>query len=385
MFELIKASLFGTECRESISAETYAEMKKHAINVLPADVLSSLTMPEELRRAWKNDIIKALAYHTRYSHEQLQLPITVPYAILKGSAAAQYYPYPEYRIMGDIDIITRREDFETACGMLLRNGYTEDESNHEEETGRHRCFKKNGIITEIHSYFAIFTDVEKSEYLDNLIIENITPDHVLPDMINGLVLLAHIDQHIEQGIGFRQIIDWMMFADKFLPDEKWPEFCSLVKDTGLTKLAIVTTRMCEIYLGLPEREWAAEADAALCSQWMEYISSCGNFGNKQELEDRIGQNVFSHVGAPKSIFKLMQERGLLHWRGARKHALLRPFAWIYQAGRYFHRGIRRAEAPSKLLEEYRASRRRRALCDALGATQASNGIVIYKDGKYEKK
>ena len=44
--------------------------------------------------------------------------------ILKGTSAAQYYPYPEYRTMGDIDIMTRREDYDIACKQLMDNGYT---------------------------------------------------------------------------------------------------------------------------------------------------------------------------------------------------------------------------------------------------------------------
>ena len=98
-------------------------MKHHSIFALPAGVLSVLNMPEALRHIWQNDIYQQIYYNTNYRKTQETLPVTVPYVILKGTSAAKYYPYPAYRIMGDIDIITRREDFETAYHQLQDHGY----------------------------------------------------------------------------------------------------------------------------------------------------------------------------------------------------------------------------------------------------------------------
>ena len=386
MFKLIQASLFGTEFQDRISEETYLEMKQQGIAILPAGIISSICMSDDLQKKWKHDIIEAISFGELYQYMQSRIPITVPYVILKGTSAAQYYPHPEYRALGDIDLITRREDYLIACEMLAQNGWVESPSRHQSlEEGRHRSFERNNILIEIHSYFSIFTDVERSEYLDNLILENIQSTHVLPDLINGLVLLAHIDQHFEQGIGLRHIVDWMMFVNKCLPDEKWKEFSAHAKIIGLDKLAITVTRMCEIYLGLHEREWTRGTDTIICKQLMDYIMSSGDFGRKQALEEKIGQNVLSFVRKPKSFLKLMQEQGLKHWKTARRNPILRPFAWLYQANRYLLRGVGRSDAKSKLMSEYKAFKERKALCDALGTTQASNGIVIYKDGKYVKK
>lgn len=379
LLRIIQLSLWGVG-GSTADFGLFEEMKRQAVAVLPAACLQKLDMPDELRREWKTYIFQHLVFLSRCEHEQSVLPISVPYVILKGSAAAQYYPYPEYRIMGDIDIMTRREDLETARRQLLDAGYVIVK-----ELNREICLIKDGISVELHRRFATLNDPEKAKCLDDLIIENINPSHQLPDMINGLVILEHISQHMEGGLGLRQIIDWMMFADKCLPDEKWPEFSRFAKEIGMDKLAIVTTRMCEIYLGLPEHGWCAGADPELCGQLMDYVMLCGNFGNKKTSETNISENAFAYASTPKAVFTLLQQQGLKNWKAAGKHPFLRPFAWIYQAMRYASRGLKRDRPVARLRAEYSAGKKRKAMFDHLGVKTVAKGDIIIKDGQYIKK
>ena len=170
--------------------------------------------------------------------------------------------------------------------------------------------------------------------------------------MNGLVLLEHISQHLEHGLGLRQIIDWMMFIEKCLPDEKWPEFEPMAENIGLKNLAIIAARMCEIYLGLPERQWCADADKALCGHLMNYVLDSGNFGKKWNGAEKTGENVFASATTPMATVRLLQERGVVNWPAVQKYRFLRPFAWIYQAFRYVSRGFSRENASKKLNNEY---------------------------------
>ncbi len=385
VLNILKASVWGKKSDNIIGYEIFDEMQNQAVFTLSAPILSMIEMPEELRQTWKNAIIRQLCFDEQNRFIQSTLPITVPYLILKGTAAAQYYPYPEYRATGDIDLITKREDYQSACEMLLADGYIETSSHPEDKWERHRIFSKNNVTVEIHSYFAMLNDPQKAEYLDNLIIQNINPTHVLPDQINGLVILEHINQHLEKGLGLRQIIDWMMFVDKCLPDDKWPEFCSYAKNIGLERLALVITKMCMNYLDLPRRKWCADADDMLCEQLMEYILSCGNFGNKKTDESDIGQNILAYARSPKSFCMLLQQRGLINWKEAQKHPIFRPFAWLYQIGRYLLKGFGRSEAISKLRNEYELAKKRNELLNLLGVRQVSKGAVVFKKGRYIKK
>ncbi len=383
LLNLLKASLWGTDVA-TVTEVDFEEMKIHAIAALPTDVLSQANLDTELQYEWKNNILQQIAYNTNYIYQQERLPISVPYVVLKGTSAAKYYPHPEYRTMGDIDIMTRREDYETACRCLLENGFTEHENRIEEDFGRHRGFARNGIEVEVHAFFALLNDPRKAEYLDDTIIKNINPSHMLPDLVNGLVLLEHFAQHMEEGIGLRQVVDWMMFVDKCLPDEKWNEFRKMAHSIGLEKLAIIATRMCEIFLDLPAHTWCKNADEMVCRKLMDYILVSGNFGRKYKSKNGPGASVLTYARTPFALFRLLQDRGLVNWKAAQNNTFLRPFAWLYQLGRYMNKGLGRKKAILELKEEYETARNRVSLFDALGVKQTSKGLAVYRDGRYVK-
>ncbi len=377
VFDVIKAALWEQDIEGSFQ-DVYEVFRNHSILALPTDILPKLFLPIETYDTWKNNILQQISYYANYKYIQSKMPITVPYVILKGTSASQYYPRPEYRAMGDIDIMTSREDFDRAYQELISDGYKVMIS-----SDREIEMKKNGIVLELHKSFASLNDIYAAKYLDDLIISNINSTHVLADPINGLVLLEHINQHLENGLGLRQIIDWMLFVNQHLPDEKWPEFQSMANRIGLDKLAIVVTRMCEIYLGLPRRKWCENADESLCNQLMEYILECGNFGVNRVDDNSIAEIVLIRARSPISAFKLLQERGLVNWEAPKKYKILRPFAWIYQIGRYLHKGLHRKNAVSEIKKEYRIAKERMLLFDALGVKQISKGIAVYRQGKYD--
>ncbi len=120
---LIKSSLWGYETINT-DWDTYEEMKRHAIATICAPIVSSIELLPEIKEKWKTLIVHQLAYNDYYNHELSVLPISVPYVILKRTSAAKYYPYPEYRMLGDVDIMTRREDLEKARQELINHGYT---------------------------------------------------------------------------------------------------------------------------------------------------------------------------------------------------------------------------------------------------------------------
>ena len=377
MLDLIKLVLWDTGTVE-VNQEIYKETQDQAISLLVTPVMSKLIMPPDIRGEWREHVLKLIIYNEMCLYAQKSLPLTVPYVILKGTEAAKYYPHPEYRMMGDIDIMTRREDLDKAKQELIADGYQTVKEDEREIT-----LKKNAIEIDLHYYFASLNDKDQAKYMDDLIIDNINETHSLPDPINGLVLLEHISQHLEHGLGLRQIIDWMMFVNKCLPDEKWPEFRVIAAQTGMETLAIIATKMCEIYLGLPPRHWCENADKDLCKELLDYVLASGNFGSKR-TDEYIGEEVFFGARDIKTTFKLLQARGKANWKAARKCALLRPVAWIYQAGRYVARGLKRDNASQKIKQERIAAKRKIRLLDRLGVKQTSKGLVIYKNGEYKK-
>lgn len=373
VLDLLKAAIWGnTQFTKIVSQEVYDELKKHTVLAIITPILKDLVMDQKLRIDWNKQILHLVAFSVQNSHEQATLPITVPYVVLKGTEAARYYPVPMFRTSGDIDILPRKECFEIACSMLQEAGYQEVTSKSEREFGRHRSFRKNDVLIEVHAFFALMREHDKAEELDNLLFENITDSHKLPDMINGLVLLEHMNQHMSGGLGLRHILDWMLFVSKCLPDENWPDFQKKAQLIGLEKLAITTTRMCEIYLDLPERIWCAEADEGLCSRLMEYVLMSGNFGIKRQGENVIGEGFFAYARSLKDTFRLLSLRGKVNWKIAKEHKWLSPLAWLYQLFRYLVRGLGREHAFKQLRREYVAAKRKNDLLDELRVRRDSD-------------
>ncbi len=372
-------SLNKQEEQIEISNETYIELKMHTVLALPIDRWNTLVMSDDLRKSWREEILSTIYYNCKYENVQKTLPIGVPYVILKGTSAAKYYPHPEYRTMGDIDIMTCREDYDQALEELLSDGYRIIDS-----LERETSLEKNGIVIELHKFFASLNELEQAQYLDELIIRNINATHILPDLVNGLTLLEHISQHLERGIGLRQIVDWLMFANCCLSDETWAEFYVLSRKIGLDQFAIIITRMCEIYLGLPERKWSSGADDGICHELMEYILQCGNFGNKRNYDSDAIHTVLYYTSGPLATIKLLQERGLENWESSKKHVILRPFAWSYQICRYIVRGLKQKKTLTVLKQEYMVAKKKKSLFNKLGVRMKSKGLVVYRNGKYIK-
>ncbi len=376
LLRVVRKALWGNETAVA-DREIYEEMTAHAIAALPAPVLSDLDLPEDLLAEWKKTVLRQVIRYNAYLNVQQNLALTMPYVILKGTAAAQYYPHPEYRTMGDIDVITRHEDYEAACVQLLADGYVEVTNQIDRERKRHREFYKNGFSVEIHLFFASMNDPVKAERFENYIIANINETHTLPHLINGLVLLEHINQHLEEGLGLRQIIDWMMFVDHELPDDKWPEFQKTASETGLETLAITVTRMCEMALGLEKHNWCRKADERLCLQLLDYVLVGGNFGQKRSAGDKLALGRAAKIRRPITMIQELQRMGLRNWKRA-DNKLLKPFAWIWQ-------GCHLVRTTSGLVEHLGKSKQLGSMLDKLGAQQLGKGLVYFENGKYIKK
>ncbi len=315
-----------------------------------------------------------IAYEQREAGKALS---PIPYVVLKGLAAAVYYPEPLRRALGDIDIIVRPEDFPTAYQALQSSGYSTADPL--DGAGRHVHFKKNEITIELHRTYASLNTKAQEELLDTWIYEGI-PNAVtglvqghrfpmLPEPLNGLTLLAHISQHLEDGLGIRQIVDWVMYVDKRLRDDAWPEFRRLTDRLGLTKLAMAAARLGQRYLGLSDSiMWCRSMNDQVSADLLQYVIDCANFGTKAPMSNTV-RMVVAHSKGVGGLFRNLQLRGESNWNALKKHPYLKPFAWIYQGFRYVGKGLKRDRAISEFGKDLAAGKRRNRLMEDLGARQ----------------
>ena len=141
----------------------YQEMKNQCVSILPSDYMDEFPLnPEQLEEYW-GSVGKAIQYYYSILLEQSDVvnilqDASIPIVVLKGAAAAMNYPHPEYRSMGDIDIIVPREQFADAYHALIKQGYKVDGDNTLQVFDRHIEFiSPSGIDIELHHHFSSST------------------------------------------------------------------------------------------------------------------------------------------------------------------------------------------------------------------------------------
>lgn len=73
------------------------------------------------------------------------------------------------------------------------------------------------------------------------------------------------------------------FSYKGLDDDSYNKyFKNVLVEKGMERLAVVATRVCQMYLGLSDSiEWCKQADEALCFEFLDILFRSGNFGIKK--------------------------------------------------------------------------------------------------------
>lgn len=291
---------------------------------------------------------QSLVHYIQVVHEQSMLiklfeENSVPLVILKGTAAAMYYPKPHLRTMGDVDFIVPVEKFEEARKILEENRYV-----FRQDFGDDRDYEytKGGVILELHRRFSNHPGVEQriKNGIEHAVRCSVNGYEFpcLPPTENGLAILDHIRHHFKSsGLGLRHLLDWMMFAHTVLDDKVWAEqFQPIAKETGLERLAVVLTATCRKWLGLPEDYgWSRHVEDDLADQTIETFLTNGNFGRKLVREDHKVEDATIAVKR-EGLFRFLQSTGELTWTALEKHPWLRPFAWLYQSCRYISRGVK---------------------------------------------
>jgi hypothetical protein len=345
--------------------EIKSELAVQTIIGLPVDVVLKLDITDKEKEEYFYYVARKVkkVYNILNAQKELcEVLKDIPFVIIKGGAASMYYPKPEYRQMGDIDVIVAPESWERAVLLLNEYGYKQGD-----DIDRHIHFKtKIGLEIELHRFFVDAKQNKDYELFNKKIYDAISRSEVgevcgyhfpvLPKLENGLVLLGHIRQHLNSGLGLRQILDWMMYVKINVDDDYWDsEFCKAADEVNLKTLAEIVTSLCKKYLGLDNVSWCDDADEELVDELIIYILKKGNFGRKQGGSN-VTVRVMHNFRNPLATLKYLHEGGMFNWEAAKKHKFLRPFAWIYQIGHLLRKGLARKKGINTFVGEMKQSK-----------------------------
>ncbi|MBE5861733.1 MAG: glycosyltransferase [Lachnospiraceae bacterium] len=218
----------------------------------------------------------------------------IPVVVLKGCGVASYYPIPEYRKSGDVDLLFRNMEDVYAAGKLLeQRGYVVKEEQH---ANHHIVYQgPDGIDLELHAMLAEPFDNEninkKMEELLPRYFETIRETNSMgikipttADPLQALELLLHMLQHfLRAGFGLKLLTDWVVFWNQVSEEETVKQFAALAEECGVSGFAKAVTLLCEKYLGLTKMHiygdnLEAEFSRGYAEQFLMDIIQAEEFG-----------------------------------------------------------------------------------------------------------
>lgn len=203
--------------------------------------------------------------------------------LVKGLAHASYYPNPQHRVFGDIDIYAP-DSYDRINGILEPVS-----KNFSTEYYRHSKCSISGINIENHRYLCDVRGQKRWHALEKELnasareqLEKKTePGLYTPDgYLTLLFFLYHAQAHLLfESLSLRFLTDWKVMLAGEKETLSSNRFRDSISQYGLEKIATVLTSLCIRHLGTDK------------SQLPEYLSSLIDLGDRQ-LEEKVLDNIY---------------------------------------------------------------------------------------------
>lgn len=195
----------------------------------------------------------------------------IRHVFFKGAVIKEYYPVPELRSMGDIDVLIGESDRDRVKALLIANGFELINSN-----GPVYDYKKDGALIEVHTKIVSgkVGSVNAEEYFSNAMQYAKFDEYCgdLEDEYHFCYLLTHIAHHFWfYGAGVKMILDLAVFQRSKSLD--YSKVFGYLDELGLEDFSKVLLTLCYKWFGVGE-DYNSDV-----SQTEEFLLSFGAFGN----------------------------------------------------------------------------------------------------------
>lgn len=210
--------------------------------------LSMVLNMERLYTKHENVIAELAAFYQRAGYQMM---------LLKGYGLSKYWPIPNHRPTGDIDIYLMhlnsdgKEKSQPAwkCAdklMTEKLGIQVDNSHH-----HHSVFTYKGIMVENHYDFINVHSHRSNRWIENefktlalkgneeFIFDNGAKLLFPSPLLNCLFVARHNASHFAaEHLNLRQLLDWVLFVEERHKDINWDYFWSMAKKMGMEKFVL---------------------------------------------------------------------------------------------------------------------------------------------------
>lgn len=235
-FSVVRAALWKTpvDVPEGFSEwdQVMALAKAQTLVGLVGDVLMRTpeireALPAALAAKLKMIPVRNLGTHNLLNNALIKVVSSLREAgvesvLLKGQGNARYYPVPELRQCGDIDLYVGQENYARAYDALAPV-VTKIDDRSALTVGKHFHAEVEIVTVEIHRYVSQDSFKKRNDVLQRYALDGVTrnlrtfdfggvPVNVPADDFNAFFIFYHLWHHfMTGGVGLRQFCDWMMF------------------------------------------------------------------------------------------------------------------------------------------------------------------------------
>ena len=211
---------------------------------------------------------------------------------LKGGYVREFYPSPELRTMGDIDLLVAEKDFEETCELFRSCGYTE-----------YRQPLCSTFSNERMTTFEIFTSLEEefhqfTEEMDNRIKTNSTHWKNNISIMSPTDMFAysiiHTAKHfVHEGCGIRSILDAVLIYKNLHSEIDLNEVRELCKMQGYEKILDYMLCAMSDYYDISIENSFPESENT--EEFITYFIEDGVFGDRSD-SGMFASHIINHDG-----------------------------------------------------------------------------------------
>ena len=299
---------FGAEKRlpEPLSAEQWAAVLKEARkqSVVGIAFLGVSALPED--QYPEMAVIKSwlqLVYKITVTNESLSkgaVAVTdffrsrgMRCVILKGQSLAPYYPHPEYRMSGDIDVwVDAPEAALAALARSLNPGcelcYHHADMSLPEAKKVEAHFRPSWMFNPVYnSRLQAFFRESAAGQFGNAVVTEHGAIAVPTTAFNRIYLLLHIYRHVFfEGVGLRQLVDYYYVLKAGFTEEEKAGTLAIIRRLGLLRICGAVMYVMKKAFGLEDGLLLTEPDRRRGEHLLSEILRGGNFGRYDDRVDR---------------------------------------------------------------------------------------------------
>lgn len=243
--------------------------------------------------------------------------------VMKGQANGIFYPHPNHRSAGDVDIYLF-DDYSKGNKVARAAGAVVDEGWY-----KHSVISYKDETFENHQYFVTTrsgSDGKKMEKELEYELNNATAflpfsesTVIAPVHWTAMFLTYHSCSHfISEGLRLKQLIDWAMFLQKHQYDVEWTRFYDFCQRYHLRRFADAATSICVNHLGIKITNASIATDSPYAKRILhsalyddDYVfgSGEGNWHNRWHLV----RNLFHYRWKYEEIYEMSPWKKLWYY------------------------------------------------------------------------